>query len=101
MHNPVVKLHPNKDKALKVFNQQLKTLNKNEKIKKISNQSKNYKTLVMLTTLEIFPVNFKKCFKTTEFKTSFHGKLCGRKAQLVNLVVSCLTPHKQHHVVLV
>ena len=33
MHNPVIKLHPNKDKALKVFNQQLKKLNKNQKDK--------------------------------------------------------------------
>ena len=33
MHNPAIKLHPNKDKALKVFNQQLKKLSKNQKDK--------------------------------------------------------------------
>ena len=33
MHNPIIKLHPNKDKALKVFNQQLKKLSKNQKDK--------------------------------------------------------------------
>ena len=33
MHNPAIKLHPNKDIALKVFNQQLKKLSKNKKDK--------------------------------------------------------------------
>ena len=41
----------------------------------LSDQNKNYKTLVMLTKLKIFHVNFTKCYETTKFKISFHGEL--------------------------
>ena len=48
MHDPAIKLCPNKTKALKVYNQQLKKLSNNHKTKnKLSSQKRNCKTLGM------------------------------------------------------
>ena len=46
IHDPAIKLHPNKTKALKVYNQQLKKLNKQpQDIEQIIQSKKNLQEL--------------------------------------------------------
>ena len=91
--NPHEKLSANKEVALKVYNQQLRKLNKNSEEKKnVLDSEQKLQDAQYVDYVENLNPSEKQLLSALGYAITYHGVLCTMKIVLVQLLVSCLMP---------